>query len=162
MMVISADMRFEVQDLYDTYAEILDDGPLDQFPKLFTDPCEYILTSRENYDEGLPLAVMRCESRGMLEDRLRSVRELLMYEPRYTRHMINHIRVASVSSDGHEFKVNANYAVLETLHDQFTKILNAGRYMDTIIKGEDGILRFQKKLCIYDSELIPNSIILPV
>lgn len=162
MMGISADLRFEVQDLYDTYAEILDDGPLDQFSKLFTDPCEYILTSRENYDEDLPLAVMRCESRDMLEDRLRSVRELLMYEPRYTRHMISHVRIASVSDDGDKLEVNANYAVLETLHDEFTKILNAGRYVDTIIRGDDGILRFQKKLCIYDSELIPNSIILPV
>lgn len=162
MAGVTADLRFEVQDLYDSYAAVLDDGPLEDFPGLFTDPCEYILTSRENHDLGLPLGVIRCESRGMLADRIRSVRELLMYEPRYTRHMISHIRIVSVFDNGKGMEVTANYAVLETLHDEFTKILNAGRYMDTLARGGDGRLLFQKKRCVYDSELIPNSIVLPV
>lgn len=48
---------------------------------------------RENYDRGLPLVVMRCESKGMLQDRVYAIRETLMYEPRYVRHVISGVRI---------------------------------------------------------------------
>lgn len=161
-MTVPVELRFEVEDLYNEYAEILDDGPLDRWPKLFMDPCDYQIIPRENHENGLPLAIMRCESRGMLEDRIISVQELLMYEPRNLRHMISNIRIRSASKDGSRIDAVANYAVLETLRDEFTRVLNTGRYLDEIVRDENGDLRFRKKHCVYDSELIPNSIVYPV
>ncbi len=156
------ELRFEVEDLYNEYAQVLDDGPLDRWPTLFMDPCDYQIIPRENHENELPLAIMRCESRGMLMDRIVAVQELLMYEPRYLRHMISNIRIRSVSKDSSRIDAVANYAVLETLRDEFTRVLNAGRYLDEIVRDEDGKLRFRKKHCVYDSELIPNSIVYPV
>jgi salicylate 5-hydroxylase small subunit len=40
-------------------------------------------------------------------------------------------------------------------------VFNAGRYLDRIVPVPDG-LRFADKICIFDSELIPNSIIYPL
>lgn len=157
-----ADLRLEVQDLYDRYVEVLDDGPLEAWPQLFTDQCLYLLIPRENHEAGLPLALIRAESRGMLRDRVVAVQETMMHEPRYVRHLISNIRIRDLSEDHARMSVVANYAVLETLRDQFTRVLNAGRMLDVVVREADGALRFQEKLCVYDSELVPNSIIIPI
>jgi 3-phenylpropionate/cinnamic acid dioxygenase small subunit len=59
---LSPELRAEIQDLYDAYAEALDDGELERWPALFTEKCLYEVVPRENFDRGLPLAVILCES----------------------------------------------------------------------------------------------------
>lgn len=162
MTAVSPEIRFELDDLYNAYVAALDDGPLEDWPGLFTDPCDYQLIPRENYEAGLPLAVMKCESTGMMMDRVKAVREQVMFEPRYLRHLVSNIRVREVDEANARIKVTANYAVLETLRDGFTRILNSGRYLDEVVRDESGALKFATKLCVFDSELVPNSIVYPV
>ena len=152
-------LRFEIEDLYAEYADVLDTMELERWPELFTENAFYDVIPRENYDRDLPLAIMRCESRAMMEDRVRAIRETLMFEPRYIRHLISGFR--SIPGDDGEIGVTANYLVLETLSDEMTKILNAGRYVDTLVR-EDGALRFKEKRCVYDSTVVPNSLVYPV
>ena len=96
------------------YAAVLDAVDLERWPEFFTEQCFYEIIPRENYDRGLPLAIMRCESKGMLKDRVVAIRDTMMYEPRYMRHMISAIRVTGESPEG--ITVEANYAVFETPH----------------------------------------------
>ena len=152
-------LRFEIEDLYAEYADVLDMMELERWPEQFTENAFYDVIPRENYDRDLPLAIMRCESRAMMEDRVRAIRETLMFEPRYVRHLISGLRITP-GNDG-EIGVTANYLVLETLSDEMTKILNAGRYVDTLVR-EDGALRFKEKRCVYDSTVVPNSLVYPV
>jgi len=42
-----------------------------------------------------------------------------------------------------------------------TPVFNVGRSLDEIVRTPGG-LRFASRLAIYDSELIPNSIIYPI
>ena len=161
-----------LQDLYARYACALNDGPLDDWPELFTVDCLYLLIPRDNYDRGLPMAIMRAESRDMLIDRVRSVKETIMHEPRYLRHHITNIRVLRRGEvpqldkmpqlDEGQFQVTANYSVIEVLQDELPRILNCGRYLDTIHQQGNGELLFKEKTCVYDSVLVPNSIIYPV
>ena len=102
---------------------------------------------------------MRCESRAMMQDRVRAIRETLMFEPRYIRHLISSIRITP--EDDGTVSVTANYAVLETLMDEMTKILNAGRYVDRLVR-ENKKFRFKEKRCVYDSSVVPNSLVYPV
>ncbi len=51
--------------------------------------------------------------------------------------------------------------VLQTLIDDETRVFNAGKYLDKLVR-EDGRLKFKEKLCIFDSLLIPTSLIYPV
>ena len=46
----------------------------------------------------------------------------------------------------------------ETLQDQPTQILCTGRYLDKLAWSPAG-LRFREKTCVYDSTLIPGSIV---
>ena len=45
--------------------------------------------------------------------------------------------------------------------DDLTRIQNAGKYLDLVVRTPEG-LRFQEKICVFDSVLVPNSLIYPV
>jgi salicylate 5-hydroxylase small subunit len=59
------------------------------------------------------------------------------------------------------YACEASYAVFRTKLSQLTTVFNVGRTLDEIVQTEHG-LRFQSRLVIYDSELIPNSLIYPI
>ena len=50
---------------------------------------------------------------------------------------------------------------LETLQDELTRVFNTGQYHDKLVV-EDGKLKFREKVCVFDSTLIPNSLIYPL
>jgi len=151
--------RDELDDLYHAYAECLDDDELERWPDFFTEECLYQIIPRDNWERGLPLALMRCESRGMLEDRVEALRRASVYAPRALRHLLSGIRAKGVEDDA--LCVQASYAVLQTLAGEETKVFNAGRYLDRVVR-DGGRLRFRQKLCVFDSVLVPGSLIVPL
>ncbi len=122
--------------------------------------CLYLLIPRDNYDRGLPLAIIRCESRGMLVDRVRAAQETIMHEPRYLRHQITNVRVTA--TDGGRIDAIAHFSVMEVLPDELPRILCVGRYIDVLQRRSDGALEFVEKRCVYDSVLVPNTIVYPI
>ncbi len=161
-MAVEIDIRrqLDIERLYARYAEALDDGPLDAWPEFFTEECLYLIIARDNFERGLPLAVMRGESRHMLKDRVTSIRETLMFEPRYLRHHITNIRIRD-EIDG-VLDVVANFSIVEVLPDALPRISMVGRYLDRIVRDAADGWWFQTKRCVYDSLLVPNSIIYPI
>jgi salicylate 5-hydroxylase small subunit len=153
-------LRLEIEDLFAAYAAALDGDALETWPDFFTDDCFYQIIPRDNYERGLPLALIRCESKGMLQDRVFAIRETMMYESRYLRHLISGIRVTGQDDSG-GWRVEANYAVLETPLNELSRVFNVGRYLDRIVR-DGNQLKFAEKLCVFDSLLVPNSMIYPI
>lgn len=145
--------------LYADYASVVDNGDWDRWPEFFTNDCVYRVQPRENHERGLPLATLSFESKAMLRDRIYGIRETLFHDPYYQRHIVGAPLVRS--ADGERIVSEANYAVLRTKPDQLTDVLNTGRYLDTVVRTPGG-LRFASRLCIFDSEMIPNSLIYPI
>ena len=102
---------------------------------------------------------MLCESKGMLRDRVEALRRTSVYAPRALRHLISNIRIKAQEPDG--IRVQANYAVLQTLNDEPTQVFNAGRYVDRVVR-DAGRLKFKEKLCIFDSIVVPGSLVYPI
>ena len=152
-------LRLEIEDLYARYIACVDSTDFSAWPDFFTDPCVYKLMPRENYERGLPLATLAFESRGMLEDRVYGTTQTLFHQPYYQRHILSGLRVVGRTEIG--WTCEANYLVIRTKLQEPSDVLNAGRYIDTLVR-ENGELKFAEKLCIFDSELIPNSIIYPI
>ena len=152
-------LRLEIEDLYGRYVKCLDSGQYDAWPNFFTEECSYRIQPRENHERGLPLATLDFESRGMLRDRVYGITQTLFHQPYYQRHLVSGLIVTG--REGDEVKCEANYLVVRTKRHELSEILNAGRYFDTLVKTDAGWL-FSKKHCIFDSELIPNSIIYPI
>src|SRR5690606_17541340 len=122
--------------------------------ELFTETCSYRLVPRENHDAGRPLATMAFESKGMLKDRVYGVTQTLVHAPYYQRHIIGPVQVLE---RGERIRCQASYLVLRTRRNEPAEVFNTGRYLDTLVRTAEG-LRFAEKLCIFDSELILNSI----
>jgi salicylate 5-hydroxylase small subunit len=82
-----------------------------------------------------------------------------MYAPRLIRRMVTGIRIIGWTGD--TLEVHANFASFETLTDALTRVFIVGGYRDKIAVV-DGKFRFQEKLCVFDSMLVPNSLIYPL
>ena len=141
------------------YAAAVDSGDWDLWPGFFTDDCLYKLQPRENHERGFPLATLSFDSQASLRDRVYGIKETLFHDPYYQRHVVGAPVLRSVGEDG--IRCESNYAVFRTKLDGLSSVFNVGRYIDRVVQTPDG-LRFAERLAIYDSEMIPNSIIYPI
>jgi salicylate 5-hydroxylase small subunit len=155
---VSLDVRAAIEDLYASYVLALDGRDYDAWIDLFVEDCVYVVKARENEDRGLPLAALAFESKGMLRDRIYGITNTLFHEPYYQRHIVSSFRMRA-DDDG--YLVEANYLVSRTKAGELTELYSTGRFRDRIVSVA-GELRFAEKRAIYDSELIPNSLIYPI
>lgn len=93
----------------------------------------------------------------MLEDRVYGITQTLYHDPYYQRHLLSGFRI----TDGPVIKVSGNYLVVRTFASQPSDLFNAGRFEDELVR-EDGALKIARKRCIFDTELVPNSMIYPI
>jgi salicylate 5-hydroxylase small subunit len=156
---VSFDARIAIDDLYATYVQLLDARDYEPWIDLFVEDCIYQVKARENEDRGLPLAALAFESKGMLRDRIYGITNTLFHEPYYQRHLVTNLRIRADDRDG--YLVDANYLVSRTKAGELTELYSTGRFRDRIVVM-DGDYRFAEKRAIYDSELIPNSLIYPI
>jgi len=153
------ELRLELEELYAAYAACLDEERFEDWPDFFIDDCTYKIIPRENFERDLPLATWFCENKGGLLDRVVAIRKTMMYAPRYVRRLVSSIRI--LGWNGNTLAARANYLALETLLDEPTRLFNCGQYRDQLVVAGDR-LRFKEKLCIFDSLLVPNSLIYPL
>lgn len=158
--MIDLALRLDLMQLYAEYAACIDEGRMDDWPGFFTGDCHYRVVPRENHDRGLPLATIDLLGRGMLLDRVYAVQGTLFHAPYYQRHLIGPVLLKG-ESEGGQIRAEANYLVIRTKRDKMSEVFNAGRYLDRLVRTSEG-LRFAEKVCVFDSELIPNSLIYPV
>ena len=157
--MVSFETHMALSRLYADYALAVDSGQWDLWPEFFTEQCVYKLIPRENHERGFPLCTLSFTSKGMLKDRVYGIQETLYHDPYYQRHVVGAPVVRKVE-DG-RIHAEANYAVFRTKLDKESTVFNVGRYIDTIVQTSDGF-KFTERLCVYDSEMIPNSIIYPI
>ncbi|MBN8489148.1 MAG: aromatic-ring-hydroxylating dioxygenase subunit beta [Burkholderiales bacterium] len=156
---MNAQTLFEISQLHADYTAAVDAGDWDAWVALFTEDCIYRIVPRENHERGLPLATLAFDSRAMLQDRVYAVRETLFHDPYYQRHVVGQPRLLGEDASG--LRCEANYAVFRTKLSQLSTVFNVGRYLDRVVRTATG-WRFAERLCVYDSEMIPNSLIYPI
>jgi salicylate 5-hydroxylase small subunit len=152
-------LQLEIDQLNAAYAAALDERRFDDWPAFFVPEGSYKLQARENFERGLPLALMALESQGMMKDRVYGITQTIYHAPYYTRHVIGSAQV--LSQDGGTVKAQAHYAVFRTRPGDSSEVYNVGRYIDEIVRTEGG-LRLVSRLCVYDSEMVLNSLIYPI
>jgi 3-phenylpropionate/cinnamic acid dioxygenase small subunit len=155
----SRELRLELEALYADYTGCLDEERFEDWPGFFVEDCLYKIVPRENFERRLPLATWLCESKGYLLDRVTGIRKTSVYAPRRIRRIVSAIRILGWSGD--VLEARASYAAFETLLDELTRVFNVGEYRDKIVV-EGGALKFREKICVFDSQLVPNSLIYPL
>ncbi|MEY4754522.1 MAG: hypothetical protein RJA44_2197 [Pseudomonadota bacterium] len=155
------------QALLQFHAEVaatLDAADWARWPDYFLADGIYRLQPRENFERGFPLATLAFDSQAMMRDRVYGITETIFHDPYYQRHVIGAplLRGLELDAEGRElYRCESSYAVFRTKLSAETTVYNVGRYLDRIVVTPDG-LRFAERQVIYDSELIPNSLIYPI
>jgi len=158
-LAVDLGLRARLADLYCAYDDALNDGALERWPELFTEACVYKVIPRENFEQGYPVALIYCESRSMLADRVVALRETALFAPRIARRISSGVCLRAIEPDG--LHLTASFAVFQTMQDQPSELFLCGRSQDRVV-DDAGTLRFAERLCIYDSTIVPTSLVYPV
>jgi len=148
--------RIQVCDLLAEYGALIDIGKFDEWLDLFAEDCRYQILPRENFDRGLPAALVFCDSRAILEDRIRALREANKYNIHTDRHVIGLPRIFD-----NGLEVEAPFAVYQTDQEGETRLFATGLYRDRLeISGLR--LRIRDKLILLDTFAVPSLLATPL
>ena len=153
------DFRLAIHELIGEYAERIDEDRLEEWPELFGDPCRYLVISRANHAAGLRQGVMYAASRGMLLDRVFSLRRANIYEPHRYRHVVGPIRVKAV--EGGVAVVHSHFLAVRIMHDGTSMLFASGRYLDRIDTSKTPF-RFNERIVVLDSDKIDTLLAIPL
>jgi salicylate 5-hydroxylase small subunit len=152
-------LQLEIDQLNAAYAAALDERRFDEWPAFFLEDGRYTVQARENFDRGLPLALIALESQGMMKDRVYGITQTIFHAPYYTRHVMSPAQV--LGEAGGRIRAQAHYAVFRTRPGDASEVYNVGRYIDEIERTSGG-LKLANRTCVYDSEMVLNSLIYPI
>jgi anthranilate 1,2-dioxygenase small subunit len=150
---------YDLHRLQERYISVIDTDRLEEWPDLFTEDCIYEIIPKENSDSGLSVGIMHCFGRPMLRDRVVSLRKANVFEPHTYRHMTSGLDLTQV--DGATVDMQSNYIVVQTLTDGESRLYQAGRYLDRVVRTADG-WRYQRKRAVYDTSRVQTLLVTPV
>ena len=146
-----------MEDLHTRYAHALDDDRLEDWPGFFTEAGRYRIATAENEARGLPLPVMSADSRGMMRDRVASLRHANIYEPQRYRHMISSTLVEKL--DEKRVKSIASFLVVRIMENGETQLFASGRYLDRILLPE---MQYEERVVVCDSRRFDTLLAIPL
>ena len=157
-MSISSEVERCIRALQVRYMRVIDDDKLEDWPALFTEAGVYQIVTRENYDRKLPLAIMSCEGRGMMADRVTGMRRINVYEPQRYSHQISGLEVVQAAD---AYECVSNFLVVRTMHTGTISIFASGVYRDRVVI-EGNTACFVERTAIVDSRQVDTLLVIPV
>jgi anthranilate 1,2-dioxygenase small subunit len=158
MADVSEAVRRQIEALNTRYIRAIDDDAVEEWPKLFTQECLYRITTRENFDQNMPLPLMEATSRGMLIDRVFGYRRVNIYEPHRYTHLLSGLAIEPI--DATHVKCRQNYAVIRTMITGEMTIFSAGVYHDRIRLGDDVL--FEERIVVQESRRVDTLLVIPI
>ena len=151
--------RIALNDLFAAYGALIDAAEFEAWLALFAKTCSYHIVPRENSERGLPAGLVYCDSRAMLEDRIRALRDANKYNIHTDRHLIGLPRFIREEDDVK--LVEAPFAVYQTDQEGETRLFATGVYRDHIVAEASG-LKFRDKLVLLDTFAVPSLLATPL
>jgi len=151
------ELQLAVERLHARYAHAIDADKLEDWPGFFTENGRYRVATAENEERGLPLPVLYCEGRGMMRDRIQSLRHANIYEPQRYRHVVSSVLVEKI--DLKLARSSANFMVIRIMQDGATMVFASGRYLDRIALPE---LKYDERVVICDSRRFDTLLAIPL
>ena len=152
------EVQLAVERLHARYAHALDADRLEDWLGLFTENGTYRVTTAENEERGLPLGVVYAEGRGMLRDRIASLRHANIYEPQRYRHIVSSVLVERL--DGDTATSVSNFMVIRVMQDGGSMLFASGRYVDRIALSPQPL--YAERVVICDSRRFDTLLAIPL
>jgi 3-phenylpropionate/cinnamic acid dioxygenase small subunit len=155
----SSELFYRVKQLYDAYADCIDEERYGQWPDFFEDACFYQITTREAHVKKMPVGIIQCNSKGMLIDRINSMHKANIFEPQRYRHMLGALNV-ELTVDG-VVKARMGFSVIRIMESGDSSLFVSGVWESEIVESPDGLL-FRKNIAVLDSSRVDTLIVVPV
>src|SRR5215469_12712797 len=135
-----------IVELNATYARVIDNEQFEEWPKLFHDPCLYKVTTAENLAKGLEGGLIYADTRGMLEDRISSLRKVNIYEQQRYRHIVG-LPVVTGQQNG-TAEVETPFLIVRIMREGAMDVFATGYYRDKVQADASGALRFSERIVV--------------
>ncbi len=152
-------LYFRIERLFADYCACLDEGELEAWPDFFVEDGLYKMISRENHAQGYPIPLLMLDSRGMMLDRIYSLKNANIYQAHRYRHAQSGLRITA--REGDVICTSSSYVVVQTLNDSHTEIYQAGSFYDRLVETAQG-LRFATRLVVYDTARVRTLLATPI
>ena len=153
------DVASLINHVQNAYARCIDSGNLEGWPDFFEENCIYKITTADNYAGGLEAGIIFANSRGMLLDRVASLREANIYERQSYRHILGQPSILDES--GNEVRSETSFLVARIVQDGDTDVFATGRYLD-LYRLEDGQPKLHERTVVCDSSRIDTLLAIPL
>jgi anthranilate 1,2-dioxygenase small subunit len=153
------ELYFRIERLFANYCACLDEGELEAWPDFFVEDGLYEMIARENHAHGFPVPLLLLDTRGMMQDRVYSLRNANIFQPHRYRHAQSGIRITAQDAEG--IAVSSSYLVVQTLQDGHTELFQAGSYYDRLVETPAG-LRFKARVVVYDTARVKTLLATPI
>jgi anthranilate 1,2-dioxygenase small subunit len=153
------DVASLINHVQNAYARCIDNGNLEAWPDFFEENCTYKITTADNYTQGLEAGVIFANSRGMLRDRVASLREANIYERHVYRHFLGQPWI--VSEDAGEVHSETSFFVARIMRDGTTDVYATGRYIDVYRLNRD-TPKLRERIVVCDSSRFDTLLALPL
>jgi len=147
-----------LQTFINRYVHTLDDARWDDWPGFFTDTGSYKIVTRENHEAGLPLGLMYCDGRGMMQDRMLALQTANVYEPHTYCHILSWPELTQHESS---WSGRTNFSVVRTMQSGEMEIFAAGKYLDKFQVSDDQIL-LTERIVVLESRRVDILLVAPL
>ena len=137
----------------------IDEDELEAWPGFFAGDGRYRITTRDNEMRGLPVGIMLCEGRGMMEDRVLALRTANIFEPHRYRHILGRPRLRE--AEGGLVRSDSSFIVMRTMQDGRMDLFAAGNYRDLLCVEDEQVL-FQERAAVLESRRVDVLIVIPI
>jgi anthranilate 1,2-dioxygenase small subunit len=149
----------QISLLNDRYARCIDEDQLEDWPTFFSERCLYKVTNADNYRRGLQAGLIYADTRGMLQDRIASLRKANVYEQHRYRHVIG--APAILAQDDEKVDSESAFLVIRIMRDGTLSLFATGKYVDRIVKNNDAI-NFSQRIVVCDGGNIDALLAIPL
>jgi anthranilate 1,2-dioxygenase small subunit len=148
-----------INHVQNAYARCIDSGELEAWPEFFEENCTYKITTADNFAQGLEAGVIFANSRGMLLDRVASLRDANIYERHVYRHFLGQPWIVSQDTGG--VRSETSFFVARIMRDGTTDVYATGRYID-VYKLNGGAPKLKERIVVCDSSRFDTLLALPL
>jgi anthranilate 1,2-dioxygenase small subunit len=148
-----------INHVQNAYARCIDNGELEAWPGFFEEDCIYKITTADNHAQALEAGVIFANSRGMLLDRVASLRDANIYERHVYRHFLGQPWI--VSQDGGELRSETSFFVARIMRDGTTDVYATGRYID-VYRLNGSSPKLKERIVVCDSSRFDTLLALPL
>lgn len=161
-MLNNTSLLAAIERQFALYTRCLDNDQLEEWPAFFSESCDYRITTAYNVSKGYPIPMVYADTRDMLIDRVRSLRQANIYEPQSYRHILGRTLVLSADALS-AVETETPFIVVRIMQDGATSIYATGVYRDVVAVNDDFTsVVLHKRMVVCDSSRVDTLLAIPL